>query len=510
MAGHASVRPAQRPAGTGALSAPAAVTAVVFGALAWTSVEVTAQIVWGGLAMAAWCFFLLTVLAPGSRQWGLGEFRLGSWILGYAVLAYGFATFSLTGELTGDLRVIDKSLILDALALLAIGFTAFTLSYRLSRKQDVSAAEVRTRSTNKRAGADPTRLIAAYAAGAAATVGLIAVQGGYGYLGGSNLTEYSSVSPLVQPLTILAFLRTAALFGVSVSWTKDHRPGTAVWLVLLGLAEVAFGLVTGVKESFVVVALAVGIPIVINRHGRVPWLRVVAAVAVFVLVVTPFVTSLRGEVRTGGDRLDFASSFTLGINSLLGRSATTSEASRDENVQQVTARIRMVDNMLVIIDQTPDTHAFRSPGDLVAAPFTGLVPRAVWPDKPLRLSGADFYHDYYRGQGNSSSAITFQGSLYMHGGGGIVVIGMVLLGAVVRRIDDSVARSLTIDPSVALLPLILFIPVAKQELEVTTLLASVPIYFLTYVIARRAVTVTVPGTSTAPRPTPRATVTGAA
>ena len=72
--------------------------------------------------------------------------------------------------------------------------------------------------------------------------------------------------------------------------------------------------------------------------------------------------------------------------------------------------------MIIIIDKTPSPHPFRDVSELGAAPFTAAVPRALWPSKPLRLSGLDFYRTYYEGEGVSSSAITAQGSLYLYGG----------------------------------------------------------------------------------------------
>ena len=463
--------------------------------LAWVSLvseDLGRGILFGALAMFALCIALMGVIAPGAVQASLADFRLGSWMLGFAALAYGLATLSLTKPLVGADAIVDRALAVTALTYIGLGLIIFAIGYRWGpSKMFRNATDKVTSPSRTRVITSSTfRLSMAYAIGLAATGGLVILQGGYGYIGGDSLDATSTVSPLLQPLTAISFLRTAALFGMSARWVRIRTGSALLMFVIVALSEFGIGLISGVKESVIVVALAVGIPMLLAaKRRRVPWAPVIMCLAIFVFFVTPFVTAFRGEVRSGGDRLSFGESVSVGLNSLAGESDADA-ASYDDSFRQVTARVRLVDSAILILDKTPSSIPYLPPMNVLLAPVTGLVPRVVWPSKPLRLSGAEFYKSYYRGQGESSSAVTMQGSLLMHGGLVTLLVGMFLFGSLIRGIDDGVFAA---GPSAALLSLALFIAVVKQELEVTTVLASLPLFLVTYWVSVYAITARSPG-----------------
>lgn len=437
------------------------------------------------VALGLYLLALLVSLRPGGRGVGLAEFRLASWLLAGAAVLYGFATLSLAGQVrSGQLEAVDPALVPRATAVLALGFTMFALGHRLHpqilvrpvlKVLDLGRTGLRT------APAGRLTIITAYAVGIIATVGQVVLLGGYAYLGGSDVQDTSQAAGYTQVLVILSYLRTYALFTFSARVALSGALADRICLALLLTAEIVLGLLSGTKESFVIALLAVLIPLVVLRKRRLPWIRIVAASAVFVFFVTPFVTSLREDVRSGGTRLSVEQSLRIGTASLLGGGDVgtgETEGGADGQVRTVASRLRLVDNQVVIMDRTPEPIPYRSITELAAAPFTGLVPRAVWPGKPIRLSGLDFYRRYYDGQGVSSSALTFQGSLFMFGGVGVVMAGMFVLGGALRAVDD--ARERLGPLRGGLIAAILFIPVVKQELDAPSLLAGIPIFVVTY------------------------------
>ena len=101
-------------------------------------------------------------------------------------------------------------------------------------------------------------------------------------------------------------------------------------------------------------------------------------------------------------------------------------------------RIREIDNVAIIMQRTPQQIGFRSPLQLIESPLEGFVPRILWPNKPLNLTGYEFGQEYFD---LPSSIITFTpetfaGGLYLYGGWLPMLAGMFLLGCAVRLLDD--------------------------------------------------------------------------
>ena len=103
-----------------------------------------------------------------------------------------------------------------------------------------------------------------------------------------------------------------------------------------------------------------------------------------------------------------------------------------------------------------------------------MVPRAVWPGKPILATGYQFSQQYYELSASvyTASAITPIGDLYRHGGWIPVIAGMFLLGCGVRLLDDVLdVRS---NPHAIFLVLLLFPTLVTEEQDWATLLAGIP------------------------------------
>ena len=146
-------------------------------------------------------------------------------------------------------------------------------------------------------------------------------------------------------------------------------------------------------------------------------------------------------------------------------------------------RIREIDTPAIIIQRTPAEIGFESSVQLVTTPFSALVPRAVWPGKPILDSGYEFSQAYYEVPATvyTSSAVTPVGDLYLHGGWIPVIVGMFLLGCGVRLFND--VMDVYGSPHCILLFLLLFPSLVKQEDDWVGTLAGIPGTLLIWLIA---------------------------
>ena len=445
------------------------------------AIERPGAIGWDALALSAWLTTLFLLLFSRAKYFGIFEMRLGSWFIAYAVLAFGLATITLTQPQTGSAAAVDPSKIPIALLLIGISFAFWALGYVLGSAHILQrpfrwGASVLT-SRLSREVRSPIWLIVVFGAGIAADLLVIILEGRYGYLGDASVVTIDSVSWYTQPLAIVSSMKDVALFGLSVR-VYVTRQDSAIKFLLPTLAiSLLLGLLSGTKEAFITTLLSAGIPYFLGRSRR-RLLAIVLAVIVFVFVVAPTISELRQEVRGGGGSLSIGSALSIGLEQILSPPPTFGVSDGSTNAIGAIERIRLVDNVAIIVDKTPGEIPYRSPGELVSAAFTGFVPRAIWPDKPVRISGLDFYRTYYGGTANSSSAITLEGSLYMYGGEWILFIGMLAVGIAIRALDDVLVARYSL--SGALFFVILAPIIVKQELDVAGFLAGVITFVITW------------------------------
>lgn len=456
--------------------------------------QVDTKVFWSSISLACCLAALFFLQFSKYRFFGLYECKLSSWFLAYAVLAFGIATLTILQPQTGSSLAVDKSSVPRALFLVGLSFVAWTAGNMLGAAKIVRnpfalgiAMITRGLSVNVRGrGA----LIAVFLAGLMGDFLRIDVGGQFGYLGNNILVTVGSASWYTQPFIILSGLKAAALFGLSYRVFVMRLDQMWYLLVPITSLALALGLLTGMKESFVGTAIAVGIPFLLgNSRRRV--LPIVAAVLAFTLVVTPIVTGLRVAVRGGSGALDVKTALSVGIKKITSGSETFSAGSEPSGGVSTLTRVRLVDNLALIYTKTPSQLPYRSVDELLAAPVTGLVPRALWPSKPVNISGLDFYRQYYGGTALSSSAITLEGSLFLYGGTLALLFGMLIVGALMRGLDE--AMRVWESPQGAFLFVVVGIIVVKQELDVAGFLASIAPLAISWALGSILIFARVPG-----------------
>jgi hypothetical protein len=464
-----------------------AAAAVAIAAVSATSVH--DQIRWGAISLGAFCAGLLPLMsaAAGHDGLGLSSWRIGPWTLVWGSLAFGLATMSWNRTQSGSPAIIADASILRALWMIAAAFALLTLGYcagpyrLLADRASSAAARFSRRYTSE--VRSPLAPWALAAVGLVAQFGYAFLTGHFGYVGNaagavstaSGYSQYLAVAGECVPLSVLA----AAIRAYHV-----RTPGAWVTLAALFGTDIAAGAVAGGKESFVVAILAVIMPYSVIRR-RLPAGVITTAVLVFLLVVIPFNQAYRTSARGA---VTLSTGQAIAAAPAIASQVADSDISLSvlaESASYLSERIRTIDTPAIIMQQTPAQIPYASPVELLTAPFADLIPRILWPGKPILAPGYEISQEYFQlpAQVYTSSDVTPEGDLYRHGGWVELIIGMFLLGCVIRIIDE--VADLRRGVHGAFLVLLLFPAVVQAGSDWAALLAGIPGMVLLYLAVVR-------------------------
>jgi hypothetical protein len=126
------------------------------------------------------------------------------------------------------------------------------------------------------------------------------------------------------------------------------------------------------------------------------------------------------------------------------------------------------------MQRTPSEIPYASPGQLLIAPIVDLIPRILWPGKPILAPGYQISQEYYQlpAQIYTSSDVTPEADLYRHGGWFPLILGMFLLGCAIRIIDEM--TDLRRGGHGAFLIILLFPDIVQAGSDCAVLLAGIP------------------------------------
>jgi hypothetical protein len=443
-----------------------------------TSDQPTHAVVWGGLAFTACAVGYLCFVGAGyGSSLGLAEWKFGPWTLLWYGLTSGLASITFIQPQIGTASQIDLISVLRAMWLVAVGMTVCALGYLVGPGAAVRGFAVRRMEALGRRFTSDVRSRSApwilYAIGSVARIGSTVTSGHFGYVGDAS-SAVTTASGYGQILSLLSLFAPLAVIAAALQVFRERLPGARVTLIALFLIEFAVSAVSGDKQSFIVLVLAVIIPYSAAHH-RLPKLALILAVAVFMLIVIPFTGAYRNAARGGEATLTTSQAIdaapdifrqAVTVNNLV----TALPASSGYLLQ----RIREIDSPAIILQRTPQQIGFLSPAQLVEAPLAALVPRAIWRGKPIMATGYTFNQDYYDSPSTSytSAASTPAGSLYQYGGWIPMMAGMFILGCGMRLIDEAV--DIRVSAHAALFILLFFPDWVKSEIGWIDLVASIP------------------------------------
>ncbi|WP_198318744.1 hypothetical protein [Pseudofrankia inefficax] len=432
----------------------------------------------------------------------LRQFQLGPWYLLSSAVTMGLASIAWRNPQDGFLATIDRSSVAHALAIVGLAAPLWAIGYLVgpgvvALRLGHRLAAVATLERDGRGGGvcRPNAVLVLSGVSVVARVAQIAL-GQFGYLADPS-KAVSGSSWYAQILVETGSLGLAALAIASVELARfgGVRRRT-IFLVLLG-TEIGFGLLSGMKGQFAYTLLAVCLSFTVAR-GRLPLRWLLGAAAVFLLVVVPFNAAYRDIVRKHGENLSAPAAVAAApqviVQTVDGGTGGTGGTGGNDNGQSssgsvlsstVIDRVRAVDSLAAVVQKTPNMVPYRSVFELVTDPVLGMVPRALWPDKPVRTAGYTFNQEYYDTPANlySSAAISPQADLFRHGGLLVLLLGSALMGALYRFVDETLypARDLRLTA----LYVSLFTLLLTSETTVTDLLVSLPIKIVIVVAACR-------------------------
>jgi len=436
------------------------------------------RIAFAAVAVAILCLAALQLVRalPGTHD-GIARWRIGPWYLIWTAIAFGVASLTWLRPATGAARMIRLDSVALALTLVGGSVIAWTVGYlvgptRPLRRLASGAVAVLLRGTRPTVRGIGAAWIL-YGVGSCARLATALVDGRFGYVG-DPATLVSSAKPYAQVLNTLA---AAAVFGIAVAAYDAFTTGrlnSRLTLALLVSVEVVAGAVSGGKQTFIVSALAVLIPYGAVRR-RISIRFLVVSTLLFLWIVMPFNAAYRPVVRDAQSTLTPAEAIAAAPEVLAEVVYPDDPAAvLPTSMWALLHRIRLIDSVAITAQMTPTTIAYRSPAEFAVAPVVALIPRAVWPGKPIIANGYRFSQEYYGFPSTiyTSSAPTPLGDLYRHGGLLVLLIGMFALGACCR-LFDSIFRP-EADPR-AMFFLIMFLPlVVKSELDVYSMIVAVP------------------------------------
>ena len=444
--------------------------------LAWTlatSDRPTTAVVWGGLALAAFAFGLLCLLGGAlNHGLGLGRWKIGSLMLVWYALAYGVATVTWSQPQAGVTTEISVPNVLRALWLVAVGLAAWAAGYLIGPGMPAQRFAARAVGAVSRRFGGQVRGASApwilYCIGVAANLVNTATSGNFGYVGNLSVSSYGGV---------LGTVSLCAPLGVAAAAMRvfiEHRRHAWITLVILFSAEVAFGAIAGVKGNFIIAVLAVAIPFGVSQR-RLPKIPLILSALVFLLVVIPFTGAYRSVVRQGSVVLT-PSQAVSAAPKIFQQTVTDDNAASalSSSFTYLMGRIREIDDVAIIVQRTPGQIGFRSPLQLIGAPVAGIVPRVLWPGKPLNLTGDEFSHEYFDVPSDiyTSTPDTFIGGLYLYGGWLPMLAGMFLLGCGIRLLDDQL--DVQANRYGIFLVVLLFPQLVTSETDWGSVLSSIP------------------------------------
>ncbi len=394
----------------------------------------------------------------------------------WATFAFGLATISWIGVRTGSSSEIWPGSILRALAMTAVAFTFLTTGYcagphrfAVTRARRVTDGIGRRFTDEIRSPAVPWGLLAV---GLGAQLGYAISSGHFGYVG-DVAASVTTASGYGQYLAVAGQCIPLALMAAVIRAYRTMTLGAWLAALVIFAATIAAGAIAGGKVGFVVAILAVAISHAIARR-RLPIGAMVAAIIIFLLVIIPFNQAYRTTAR---GTVTLSTGQAVATAPAIARQVVATDLSLavlGESASYMAQRIRTIDSPAIIMQRTPSQIPYASPAQLLIAPVIGLIPRILWPGKPILAPGYQISQEYYQlpPQVYTASDVTPEGDLYRHGGWFPLIFGMFLLGCLIRIIDE--VTDLRRGVHGGFLILLLFPDIVQAGSDWTTLLISLP------------------------------------
>jgi len=459
-------------------------TAIVVAGVALSAPLPAIAAAWGGVALAAWCGALLTACSTlaGYCSLGLAQWKVGSWFLLWCGLTEGLATINWEPWRSGVTAQILPSSVVRAEWLTAVAVTAWAAAYCSNPGRTAVAAYARfmhsiagQRSDTVRGPMVPWLL---YAAGTGARLIGAILAGRLGYAANAVVTVHSA-SWYQQALSLASFACPLAITVAGLRAFRERAVGARATLTFLFAAEIAAAAVMGQKGQFVTAVIAVAIARASAGRGM-PRGLILSAAIFFLLLVIPFTIAYRAEVRGGPADLTPRAAVAVAPAVAGAAANAVSAGTITESVGYLEQRLQEISGPAIVLQKTPSQVPYASLARIPETLAADLVPRALWPGKPILDPGYQFSQEYYGTPAAlvTAAAITPEADLYRYGGWVPMLAGMLALGWLMRAADQSL--NVRASPQAALLIVLLWPVLATPEGTFTGIMLALPSVTLTW------------------------------
>ncbi len=360
----------------------------------------------------------------------------GNAFLVYFAVAYGLA--SLGPALPAVERVLPDALLAVDLFAIPLALASWMLGYVvLSRRLELRSISSILIPASRGISA-PSVVLGAYASTVVARLALFG-QGGFGY--GRTSGNSESVSLVAQYLGELGSFGTIALVAAILG---AHHTGRRQYQLVAWIAlptELLFGAVSGRKSFFLYAVIAVGVGLVWTR--KVGWKQITLALGVAVFVIFPVVDEYRLKLaeERGAEGVSAEATFqnlAAAIDDALAGWVSDPGSSVGYSFERGMERVSDSERTALSIYTHTNGRDFESVSKIGVSAAARVVPRVLWPDKPVVRYGLEVSRDYYQLQESLETATSLAGvgDAYRYGGLIAVFVLMTLFGMWVAVLDS--------------------------------------------------------------------------
>lgn len=205
----------------------------------------------------------------------------------------------------------------------------------------------------------------------------------------SYLISETRVSGLTQIGNILTALQWPTLIGVWALWFKGNR--SKAFIILFAISNLIFipyQFVQGSKTFLSLILVSIVLAFYWTKKS-LPKLSVIASVLIVVLFVFPFVHNFREYVNHEFGYIPSLSRIDFNKVMNYENDSNDEDSSTFGRIAKVSARYGGIDHLYGITETVPAILPYNF-GFNYTAVFVNIVPRAIWPSKPIYSRGADY------------------------------------------------------------------------------------------------------------------------
>ena len=428
------------------------------------------------ISLVMWiCVLLFLALAPIRLlpAWARRGSEFGVIYACVWALVFGLASFTWIREHAVVGAPVQRQQITASVALMALGIACFWVGYLWIRWQ---------LGPPHRTEFPPLRfrwvaITIGYVVGTGISLYLLMTgQFGLSYA----LPQTLATNTLRNSLILLTYAATIATYIAFIAALRTGSRGAKVTTIVFTIGLSTIGAAAGSKWATIGPPFFLALIYSFYR-GRLPRKWIIGGVVTLLLVVVPGNLVFRSGVTYTTPQSDLVG--TRQLSALAGGLSLAQRASIATRWLQT--RFASIDTIGLITIQTPTPNPYQGGRLWVLAPVYNLVPRFVWPSKPVLDLEYGFDRVYRHLPPNvvTNTGLTQPGDLYMNFGIPGVAMGMLVLGLLFAWVAKSWLTP--VRPRMLVVSMLILDQVLLTEHSISGILLSLPrITLVGYVAAR--------------------------